>query len=50
MNKNFLYVIAALLLGISLGVSRYYSFPDMATAVEIAKSMSLVSAILLTPI
>ena len=47
MNKNFLYVIAGLLLGIALGIASYYSFPDKATAVEIAKYMSLVSAIFL---
>jgi Na+/H+-dicarboxylate symporter len=47
MNKSFLYVIAGLLLGIVLGIASYYSFPDKATAVEIAKYMSLVSAIFL---
>jgi Na+/H+-dicarboxylate symporter len=46
-NKNFLYVMAGLLLGVALGVASYYSFPDKATAVEIAKYMSMVSAIFL---
>ena len=47
MNRNFLYVIAGLLLGVALGIASYYSFPDKATAVDIAKYMSLVSAIFL---
>src|SRR3984957_19254445 len=36
-----------LLLGIALGTASYYSFPDKATAAEVAKDMSLVSAIFL---
>src|SRR5271167_2417788 len=47
MNKNFLYVMIGLVLGVLLGVASYYSFPDRATAVDIAKYMSLVSAIFL---
>ena len=47
MNRNFLYVIAGLLLGVALGIASYYSFPDKATAVDIAKYMSMVSAIFL---
>jgi Na+/H+-dicarboxylate symporter len=46
-NRNFLYVMAGLLLGVALGIASYYSFPDKATAVDIAKYMSLVSAIFL---
>ena len=47
MNKNFIYVMIGLLLGVALGTASYYSFPDKATAVEVAKYMSLVSAIFL---
>jgi Na+/H+-dicarboxylate symporter len=47
MNRNFVYVMIGLLLGIVLGVTSYYSFPDKATAAEVAKDMSLVSAIFL---
>src|SRR5499426_1659779 len=47
MNKNFLYVMAGLALGIVLGVASYYSFPDKATAFEVAKYMSLISTIFL---
>src|SRR5215831_16004539 len=47
MNKNFLYVMAGLVLGIVLGVASYYSFPDKATAFEVAKYMSLISTIFL---
>jgi Na+/H+-dicarboxylate symporter len=47
MNKNFMYVMIGLLLGIVLGTFSYYSFPDKATAADIAKYMSLVSAIFL---
>lgn len=36
-----------LVLGVALGVACYYSFPDKATAAEIAKYMSLVSAVFL---
>ncbi len=41
MNRNFLYVMIGLVLGIVLGVFSYYSFPDKATASDIAKYMSL---------
>src|SRR5215471_4804316 len=47
MNKNFLYVMAGLVLGIVLGVASYYSFPDKATAFEVAKYMSMISTIFL---
>src|ERR1700680_4281866 len=36
-----------LLIGIVLGTACYYSFPDKATAVDVAKYMSLISAIFL---
>ncbi len=36
-----------LLLGIVLGIASYYSFPDKATAVDIAKYMSLISVVFL---
>src|SRR5271154_1223921 len=47
MNKNFVYVMVGLLLGIALGTASYYSFPDKAVAADVAKYMSLVSAIFL---
>src|SRR3984885_9105166 len=47
MNRNFVYVMAGLVLGIALGTASYYSFPDKATAADVAKYMSLVSAIFL---
>ena len=47
MNRNFVYVMAGLLLGIALGTASYYSFPDKATAADVARYMSLVSAIFL---
>ena len=47
MNKNFIYVMIGLVLGVALGTASYYSFPDKATAAEIAKYMSLVSAVFL---
>jgi Na+/H+-dicarboxylate symporter len=46
-NRNFVYVMAGLVLGILLGLACFYSFPDKATAVEVAKYMSLVSSIFL---
>jgi Na+/H+-dicarboxylate symporter len=46
-NKNFIYVMIGLLLGVALGTASYYSFPDRATAAEVAKYMSLVSAVFL---
>jgi Na+/H+-dicarboxylate symporter len=46
-NKNFIYVMIGLVLGIALGIASYYSFPDKATAAEVAKNMSLVSSIFL---
>src|SRR5713101_3570390 len=39
--------MAGLVLGIALGVASFYSFPDKASAAEIAKYMSLISAIFL---
>jgi Na+/H+-dicarboxylate symporter len=47
MNKNFLYVMIGLLLGVVLGVTSYYSLPDKATAADVAKYMALVSAVFL---
>ncbi|HUA56743.1 MAG TPA: dicarboxylate/amino acid:cation symporter [Candidatus Sulfotelmatobacter sp.] len=47
MNRNFLYVMAALVLGVALGIASYYSFPDKATAADVAKYMSLISTIFL---
>ncbi|HLW90211.1 MAG TPA: dicarboxylate/amino acid:cation symporter [Roseiarcus sp.] len=47
MNRNFIYVMIGLLLGVALGTASYYSFPDKATAAEVAKYMSLVSAVFL---
>jgi len=46
-NRNFLYVMIGLVLGVILGVASFYSFPDKATAFEVAKYMSLVSNIFL---
>ena len=46
-EQNFFYVMAGLLIGVALGIASYYSFPDKATAVEVAKYMSLVSTIFL---
>lgn len=47
MNKNFIYVMIGLILGIAIGVACFYSFPDKHTASSIAEYMSLVSAIFL---
>ena len=47
MNKNFLYVMIGLLLGVILGTFCFYEFPDKAVAADVAKYMSLVSAIFL---
>ncbi len=47
MNRNFFYVMAGLLIGVALGIASYYSFPDKATAAEVAKYMSLISTIFL---
>src|SRR5271156_5246998 len=47
MNKNFIYVMIGLVLGVALGTASFYSFPDKATAADIAKDMSLVSSIFL---
>jgi Na+/H+-dicarboxylate symporter len=47
MNRNFIYVMIGLVLGVALGTASYYSFPDKATAADVAKDMSLVSAIFL---
>ncbi len=47
MNRNFVYVMIGLVLGVALGVMSYYAFPDKATAANVAKYMSLVSAVFL---
>src|ERR1700742_273125 len=47
MNRNFIYVMAGLVLGVVLGVTSYYSLPDPATAAEVAKYMSMISTIFL---
>ena len=47
MNRNFLYVMAGLFIGVALGIASYYSFPDKATAADVAKYMSLISTIFL---
>src|SRR5262244_4490514 len=47
MNKNFLYVMVGLVVGVLLGLASYYSFPDKASAFEVAKYMSLISNIFL---
>ncbi len=47
MNRNFVYVMIGLALGIVLGTCSYYAFPDQATAADVAKYMSLISAIFL---
>src|SRR5579863_8009267 len=47
MNKNFIYVMIGLVLGIALGTLSYYSLPDKATAADVAKYMSLVSGVFL---
>src|ERR1700731_1496061 len=47
MNKNFIYVMVGLVLGIALGTASYYSFPDKSTAADVAKYMSLISSIFL---
>src|SRR3984885_3430499 len=47
MNRSFIYVMIGLLLGVALGTASYYSFPDKATAADVAKYMSLGSAIFL---
>src|SRR5246127_484866 len=47
MNRNFIYVMIGLVLGVVLGVASYYSFPDKSTAADVAKYMSLISTIFL---
>jgi Na+/H+-dicarboxylate symporter len=47
MNRNFIYVMVGLVLGVALGVMSYYAFPDKATAADVAKYMSLISAVFL---
>src|ERR1700742_1179724 len=47
LNKNFIYVMIGLVLGIALGTACYYSLPDKATAADVAKYMALVSGIFL---
>jgi Na+/H+-dicarboxylate symporter len=46
-NRNFVYVMIGLVLGVALGIASYYSFPDPATAAEVAKNMALVSTVFL---
>jgi Na+/H+-dicarboxylate symporter len=46
-NRNFVYVMIGLVLGVCLGLAAYYSFPNPATAAEFAKYLSLVSTIFL---
>src|SRR6202023_2534655 len=47
LNRNFLYVMAGLVLGVILGIASYYSFPDKSTAADVAKYMSMISSIFL---
>ena len=47
MNRNFIYVMVGLVLGVALGVMCFYAFPDKATAANVAKYMSLISAVFL---
>ncbi|MBV8536649.1 MAG: dicarboxylate/amino acid:cation symporter [Alphaproteobacteria bacterium] len=47
MNRNFMYVMAGLVLGIALGTACFYSFPDKGTAADVAKYMSFLSTIFL---
>src|SRR6201996_571343 len=47
MNRNFVYVMIGLLLGVILGTFCFYEFPDKAVAADIAKDMSLISTIFL---
>src|SRR5580693_8772673 len=47
LNKNFIYVMIGLLIGIVVGVACFYQFPDKTVAADIAKYMSLVSSIFL---
>ena len=47
LNRNFLYVMAGLVLGVILGIASYYSFPNPSTAADVAKYMSMISSIFL---
>ena len=47
MNRNFIYVMVGLVLGVALGTMSYETLPDKATAVDVAKYMSLISSIFL---
>jgi Na+/H+-dicarboxylate symporter len=47
LNRNFLYVMAGLVLGVILGITSYYSLPDPSTAADVAKYMSMISSIFL---
>ena len=47
MNRNFVYVMIGLVLGVALGTMSYDTLPDKATAADVAKYMSLVSSIFL---
>src|SRR5215469_17886444 len=47
MNRNFLYVMVGLVVGIVLGIASYYSLPDKGTAADVAKYMAMVSGIFL---
>jgi Na+/H+-dicarboxylate symporter len=46
-NRNFIYVMAGLVIGVLLGLASYYSIPDKGTAFEVAKYMSMISNIFL---
>jgi Na+/H+-dicarboxylate symporter len=46
-NRNFIYVMAGLVIGVLLGLASYYSIPDKGTAVDVAKYMSMISTIFL---
>ncbi|WP_448951367.1 dicarboxylate/amino acid:cation symporter [Labrys neptuniae] len=47
LNKNFVYVMIGLVLGIAIGIACFYSFPDKKTAASVAEYMSLVSTVFL---
>src|SRR3984893_16384817 len=47
LNRNFIYVMAGLVLGVILGIASYYSLPDPSTAADVAKYMSMISSIFL---
>jgi Na+/H+-dicarboxylate symporter len=47
MNREFINVLIGLVVGVALGTACFYSFPDRAVALDIAKYLSLVSTIFL---